>query len=336
LINSQHNQLQDLRRKEIMDITLSSYDAMAYNSTPLLNGALQKHNHAGGDEWIHTAFGNLFREHGVENILGLTLLHHHFPLEENEYLTEVHGTSTAWNSRTGSKPSCWALNHDDRTILPLEFALDDDGHSVPYPDWESSSLQLFLKDLMFAIEGYGVAGIYGLGRYPGDGYPGRVEMTVGRANVNLTPSQVRLMQISHLKQIGSTNFVIMPRRPDMILPFKVKLHGSSQKTLQSEAAPATAIITVALIRPTRTIPPGAVDDSRCGYFFHTAHGKRVSLIQSCALDSDNDLLISRFLARLSFYSSPLLCSVCSLFWVQRSLTLPSLKRSLQYALYIVQ
>jgi len=34
------------------------------------------------------------------------------------------------------------------------------------------------------------AGIYGLGRYPGDGFPGRVEMTVGRSNVNLTPNQV--------------------------------------------------------------------------------------------------------------------------------------------------
>jgi len=180
-----------------MAIALSPYDVVVYNSTPLLNVALQKHQAAGGNGWIHDTFSNLFRQYHVEDVLGLILLHNHFPLEENEYLTEVHGTSTAWKSQTGNTPSCWALNHDNRTIEPIEFSLDDDDHSVPYPEWGSENMQLFLEKLMVTLEKYGVAGIYGLGRYPGDGYPGRVEMTVGRSNVNLTPKQVCRVEILH-------------------------------------------------------------------------------------------------------------------------------------------
>jgi hypothetical protein len=52
-------------------------------------------------------------------------------------------------------------------------------------------MQKFLIELSDLILYLRVNGTYGLVRYPGDDFPGRVKMTIGRANVNLTPTQVR-------------------------------------------------------------------------------------------------------------------------------------------------
>ncbi|KAI0190541.1 hypothetical protein F4808DRAFT_453854 [Astrocystis sublimbata] len=46
-----------------------------------------------------------------------------------------------------------------------------------------------LKDGEYLTEQLKINGVYCLVVYPGDDFPGRVEMTVGRANVNLTPAQ---------------------------------------------------------------------------------------------------------------------------------------------------
>jgi len=172
-----------------MAICLNPYTADGFNATPLLPDALRMHEEAGGNEWIHETIGTLFRKHGVEKVLGIGLLHHHFPLEDDEYLTEVRGTSTAWKSQTGTRPSVWSFDAEEKSLRPLEFAMDDDRGSVAYPDWESEQMQKFLEELSNLILYLGVNGTYGLVRYPGDDFPGRVEMTVGRANVNLTPTQ---------------------------------------------------------------------------------------------------------------------------------------------------
>jgi hypothetical protein len=173
-----------------MAICLSPHTADIFNAIPLLPDALQKHKEAGGNKWIHETLGTLFQKHGVEKILGIGLLHHHFSLEDDEYLTEVRGTSTAWKSQTGTRPSVWSFDAKEKGLRPLEFAMEDDHGSVTYPDWDSAQMQKFLMELSDLILYLGVNGTYGLVRYPGDDFPGRVEMTVGRANVNLTTTQV--------------------------------------------------------------------------------------------------------------------------------------------------
>lgn len=165
------------------------YSVAAFNSTPALDVALQKHENVGGNDWVHTVLGPIFQKHRLEKILGINLLHHHFRLENGEYLTEVSGTSTPWKSQTGAQASLWAFDADSLHLQPLEFSMDNDDSRVPYPEWLSDKMASFLKDLSDALTLYNVNGIYGLTRYPGDDFKGRVEMTVGRANVNLTPAQ---------------------------------------------------------------------------------------------------------------------------------------------------
>ena len=49
----------------------------------------------------------LFRQHEVEDILGLALLHKHSKLEDNERLTDIRGTSKPLTFIMGI-PSIWA------------------------------------------------------------------------------------------------------------------------------------------------------------------------------------------------------------------------------------
>ncbi|CAH0023473.1 unnamed protein product [Clonostachys rhizophaga] len=114
---------------------VEQYSVAHFNSTPGLPAALQKHQKAGGNDWIHDAFGPLFREHGVERILGLGLMHHHLLLVE------------AWKSQTGARPSVWALNASEARLIPLEFAMDDDDSTVEYPNWASDEVVRFLNAL---------------------------------------------------------------------------------------------------------------------------------------------------------------------------------------------
>lgn len=52
-------------------------------------------------------------------------------------------------------------------------------------------MQKFLIELSDLILDFRVNSTYKLVCYSKDDFPGRVEMTVNRANVNLTPTQVR-------------------------------------------------------------------------------------------------------------------------------------------------
>ena len=81
------------------------------------------------------------------------LLHHHFKLDDDEFLTDVGGTATAWTSQKGSRPSIWSS--DEHTIRPLEFAMEDDNYAVAYPDWDATHVQDFLAELRstFVTEG---------------------------------------------------------------------------------------------------------------------------------------------------------------------------------------
>ncbi|KAI0964736.1 hypothetical protein F4678DRAFT_455112 [Xylaria arbuscula] len=181
-----------------MAVHLRPYTAAVFNATPLLPDALQRHQKAAGNDWVYDVFGSLFRKHGVEKIFGIGLLHHHFPLEDDEYLTEVRGTSTAWKSRRGMRPHVWALGAEDGILTPLEFTMDNDDKISPtYPDWESDQAQQFLQELARLILNLKIDGVYGLVQYPGDDFPGCVEMTVGRANVNLTPAQAARHDSAH-------------------------------------------------------------------------------------------------------------------------------------------
>ena len=53
-----------------------------------------------------------------------------------------------------------------------------------------ASNQSFFLEYSAIVKKLGIEGLFGFARYPGDGFPGRVEVGVGRTNINLSPAQV--------------------------------------------------------------------------------------------------------------------------------------------------
>jgi len=169
-----------------MAITVGSYQDDDFNSLLDFSDAGPVFDSLDGAKIIQAKMMPLFRGHGVEHDLGLALLHRHFELNKGERLTDIRGTSVPLMFETGN-PSLWALGGDKQNLLrPLEFSIED----IKAPLWNEPKFQAFLQEFAQVLQDCGARDIFGLRSYPGDQYPGCVEFTAGRTNVNLTPVEV--------------------------------------------------------------------------------------------------------------------------------------------------
>lgn len=170
---------------------LTQYDPLAFNKLPTISQAGQDFDAINGDDLISTEFRELFQRHKMDRKFGLCLLHNHFPLEEHERLVEYRGTCVPWKlgkmTRT-LQPSAWMISPDD-AIQPYEFHFEPTGAE---PDLQNPSVQAFLDELTSYLNKHSVRRLFGLCTYPGDDFKGRLEITEGRANINLQPGDVRL------------------------------------------------------------------------------------------------------------------------------------------------
>jgi hypothetical protein len=110
-------------------------------------------------------------------------------LEDGERLTDVRGTSNPITFELG-QPSVWRFSPERRQLVPLEYSVTQN-----HIDWQMSFMQGFLAEFSEILATLQADKILGLCSYPGDGYPGRVEFTVDRSNVNLTPEEVGYFSI---------------------------------------------------------------------------------------------------------------------------------------------
>ncbi|KAK4150404.1 hypothetical protein C8A00DRAFT_46198 [Chaetomidium leptoderma] len=143
-----------------MAISVADYSTSDFNSLLDYADALPVFDGLDGDRLANGAMKDLFRRHNVQGTIGLALLHKHFNLCDGERVTDLRGTSN-----------------------PVTFELGEASTWMFSPEPEFSKLLVSMK----------ADGIRGLCSYSGDGYPGRVEFTVGRSNVNLTPEEANLL-----------------------------------------------------------------------------------------------------------------------------------------------
>ncbi|KAG6012492.1 hypothetical protein E4U43_007777 [Claviceps pusilla] len=168
-----------------MAITVAPYSSEVFNRIPIFGDALPKFDRLNGDEIAKNQMREVFRRHKVEHVLGLALVHKHSFLEEGERLTDVRGTSNPLNFAAG-RPSVLKFSDDGQQLAPLEFSLDQQEI-----DWQDPNMQEFLAEFFQIVKQMDAVNLFGLCGYPGDGYPGRVEFSSGRSNVNLTPDEAR-------------------------------------------------------------------------------------------------------------------------------------------------
>lgn len=148
-------------------------------------------------------FQKLFLKHKVEFALSLMLNHRHFDLHLDERLIEYRGTSVPWlTNHDKAQPSVWFVS-EDNSCHPYEFhyspdAATDGAATMPgdpeYKEFIKAFAQLLLEK--------NVEGLFGLCRYPGDDLEGRVEITEGRANINLHPDEVGLPDRSPVNSLN--------------------------------------------------------------------------------------------------------------------------------------
>jgi hypothetical protein len=172
------------------------YNPSVYNNLPLLAQAGQLFEAKQGNDVVKR-LGAVFQKHGTERVFGLVLNHRHFDMSQSERLVEYHGTSVPWTEMLDKiRPSTWYISGRN-VCSPYEFDYCADGIMSEVDSAPSDPrYHPFIESLNKILHETDLVGAFGLCRYPGDDYPGRVEVTEGRANINFHPDDVRSLSVS--------------------------------------------------------------------------------------------------------------------------------------------
>lgn len=181
-----------------------SYNPSAYDNLPLLAEAGQMFEAKHGKDII-PEFRTLFEKYGTERVFGVVLNHRHFAMSPNERLVEYAGTSVPWESLLDkTQPSSWFVSEDNE-CLPYEFHytpdddLNDEDSAPSNPKYSA-----FISSFNQLLREKDALGLFGICRYPGDDFPGRVEITAGRANINFLPDDVCSFHTCSLTSLALT------------------------------------------------------------------------------------------------------------------------------------
>ncbi|KAJ5532372.1 hypothetical protein N7494_008924 [Penicillium frequentans] len=155
-------------------MTVGKYSIEHFQGLPSLEIARAKFTKLNGDGLVKELFKNFFTEQGMDRKFGLAMLHRHFDLEPGEMLVDYDGTS----------PAIWSVSSEG-DFKPTEFFYSEGEELILGKD-ELCFMERF-KELLHEHE---ATESFGLCRYPGDDFNGLCEITHGRANINLKPSDL--------------------------------------------------------------------------------------------------------------------------------------------------
>jgi hypothetical protein len=192
-----------------MAIVITPYETKDFNNLWDFDKAGPAFDDAEGATIVYEEMKQLFRMHDVQHVFGLQLLHQHFPLKDGERLVEFNGTSTPVinvdQQLHAIAPSILSVQKAGARIElhPVEFKIKS-GNAVKdesslfcdkaFQNFVASKAPFF-QEFHEVAKKFGLTEILGLARYPGAGFPGRVEMSVGRSCINLTPDQSSIYSI---------------------------------------------------------------------------------------------------------------------------------------------
>jgi hypothetical protein len=165
------------------------YTHDSFQRLPGLSDAGKNFDGLDGFKIVKESLMPSFREFRVEYTFGVTLCHRHFDLSEDERLVEYKDTSVPRPASSENLvPPCWLF--DEGHIRPYEFKYGNNSGI----EWVGGEVHAFLEAFYAQLISLGALGVFGLCTYPGNRFGGRVEMTMGRANINFDPAEVRRIQ----------------------------------------------------------------------------------------------------------------------------------------------
>ena len=169
-----------------MVLQVLPYSVEHYNSLPELGDAKQEFDAANVFNILYTEIGSIFIKHQVQDILGITLLHNHFPLDPNEMLVTFNSVAVPWDTTSGVKElssvNATAWRFTDHGLAPYEFA-----HAAIAVPLGQHPMPSFLQELAVTFRKWNLTNILGicsLGETSIDS-PVAMEFTEGRANITL-------------------------------------------------------------------------------------------------------------------------------------------------------
>ena len=162
------------------------YTMEHYNFLPELYIAKEQFESARASGILFAEIGQVFIKHHVKNILGITLLHNHFLLEQHAMLVNMDSVALPWDATNGASElagvSASAWRFTNQGLAPYEFA-----YAAVEVSLHHHSMQSFLLELRAILEKHNLANILGicsLGKRFID-RPIAIKFTSGRANTTL-------------------------------------------------------------------------------------------------------------------------------------------------------
>ena len=178
---------------------LQPYSPDLFNTLPDLPTAQESFISKGGADLVNNLLKPMIEKSELEGKLGVSLLHRHFDLEDSEKLVEFNNISLPWknhgNENSGGRilPSAWAVRKG--RLTPYEYYYSPLGRDSAF---DFHPVESFVHQFVQAIGESNLERTIGLRLFPGTGFTGALELTEGRANINLLPDQVCVAQLPPL------------------------------------------------------------------------------------------------------------------------------------------
>ncbi|KAH0541783.1 hypothetical protein FGG08_003738 [Glutinoglossum americanum] len=160
-----------------------------YNSLLDLEDASNDFNARQASSVVDTLIRDLFLRRGVQDTLGLTLLHKHFPLDDNTKMVNYGAVAYPWDMADASSevvrdiyPTAWRFT-DTGGIAPYEFGYTQGGAETPGVRKEESAE--FLQELQELLQKHNLTSLLGLRLLDAATSEPGVEFTSGSANITL-------------------------------------------------------------------------------------------------------------------------------------------------------
>ena len=180
------------------------YSVHLFNQLPGIEESHTTFESKNGLDFINSVIKPMIAKYSLEEVLGVTLLHNHFDLREGERMVEVNNISVPWGPSAddelmgGSiRPAAWLIDEDGK-LMPYEFSFSAVEPKIA-TDLNSNNVKSFAKDFVEAVKAEKLEKVVGIRVFPYPGFQGGLEFTKGRANIVLSPGQVRF-HLPHLHE----------------------------------------------------------------------------------------------------------------------------------------
>lgn len=167
---------------------------MAYSSLPGLHAANQSLQDKGGEDIITGPIRDLFLQHGVQDELGLALLHKHWDIQPHQRVVDIRNVSTPWE--TGKDTSLILSKYNGHIVprsmrawneawVPYEFEYSEKG-SFDITDHHT----VFLEKLSTFLLQHDLQQVLGIRLLESRDASVSVEVTEGQSNIMLPKEAV--------------------------------------------------------------------------------------------------------------------------------------------------